>query len=164
MLPPPARYFNPRSPCGERLNSDSTPASTAVISIHALLAESDWRRYSRRGQWGYFNPRSPCGERHGACIKTGTIDAISIHALLAESDNLDRGIRAGPGEISIHALLAESDSGARAPSRAYRNFNPRSPCGERQEHTRQCVTKPCISIHALLAESDSTSAVISPSR
>ena len=83
--------------------------SFICISIHALLAESDLGRQSRR------QDRSP----------------ISIHALLAESDqlygrvlepaleflstlSLRRATDGGrPGkvdfDISIHALLAESD-------------------------------------------------------
>ena len=35
-----------------------------VISIHALLAESDSAQGSIFPQTSYFNPRSPCGERH----------------------------------------------------------------------------------------------------
>ena len=43
--PPPARIgksnFYPRSPCGERLNDAINGCNPDVISIHALLAESD---------------------------------------------------------------------------------------------------------------------------
>ena len=56
-------YFYPRSPCGERPAEPETTPSANVISIHALLAESD-------------QPRKT--EVPGAII--------SIHALLAESD------------------------------------------------------------------------------
>ena len=56
-------YFYPRSPCGERLRVSVGDAHVCVISIHALLAESD--------QWW-------------DCSNTG--GGISIHALLAESD------------------------------------------------------------------------------
>ena len=59
---------------------------TLVISIHALLTESDllppWWLYSG----SYFNPRSPCGERPGRDPSRGCRGGISIHALLAESD------------------------------------------------------------------------------
>ena len=54
--------FYPRSPCGERL----TPArmsSRLLISIHALLAESDNCTSIGRPKRLYFYPRSPCGER-----------------------------------------------------------------------------------------------------
>ena len=57
-----------------------------VISIHALLAESDPGRRSA-------HPHLP----------------ISIHALLAESDFHNSAAVKAAAAISIHALLAESD-------------------------------------------------------
>ena len=101
-----------------------------LISIHALLAESDragWQPWTVRR---YFYPRSPCGERPLPPHKQKRRNWISIHALLAESDVTN----AQPHKIvviSIHALLAESD---------YRFCAARVPKN--------------ISIHALLAESD----------
>ena len=106
-----------------------------MISIHALLAESDMQ------------------------IVIVVVHAlISIHALLAESD-LCRKFEKQDTRISIHALLAESDpikplkigknltflstlSLRRAtnlplvmiPSSLY--FYPRSPCGERPEKSK----------------------------
>ena len=56
--------FYPRSPCGERLKEVEKLSRVTVISIHALLAESD---YSSR-------------------IIMSVLGLISIHALLAESD------------------------------------------------------------------------------
>ena len=80
-----ARNFYPRSPCGERqfslgpvssgdkfLSTLSLRRATAgcsralivaVISIHALLAESDVRARAAEGASAHFYPRSPCGER-----------------------------------------------------------------------------------------------------
>ena len=103
-----------------------------LISIHALLAESDpkWMR-----------------------VDFLTVE-ISIHALLAESDEVEPVLRQ-LGGISIHALLAESDLGksgstvsdtlflstlslrratscTTAPKPCRSNFYPRSPCGERR--------------------------------
>ena len=60
------KYFYPRSPCGERLQSEC-PFAEAVPD---------------------FYPRSPCGERRSAHRYSRQCDAISIHALLAESDLL----------------------------------------------------------------------------
>ena len=80
-----------------------------MISIHALLAESDAVPVARR---------------------TSTT-GISIHALLAESDSEPATRLRRESNISIHALLAESDAanlGALPPAP---NFYPRSPCGER---------------------------------
>ena len=124
-----------------------------VISIHALLAESDASEGADFGHKMNFYPRSPCGERHSVRPETRQHDAISIHALLAESDphgqkskglhsvflstlslrraTYDTYAKVLRVNISIHALLAESDTPARMSSRLL-----------------------LISIHALLAESD----------
>ena len=40
------RNFYPRSPCGERLVGASQGANSEHISIHALLAESDYHTYT----------------------------------------------------------------------------------------------------------------------
>ena len=80
--------FYPRSPCGERLSSTrplfgafgflstlSLRRATLhavdklrllVISIHALLAESDQAGAPTRHHLQDFYPRSPCGERPAA--------------------------------------------------------------------------------------------------
>ena len=102
-----------------------------VISIHALLAESD-----------LFDEDDP-----------DNLWSISIHALLAESDwqaakALDR-LR-----ISIHALLAESDLDHGIALVPHQHFYPRSPCGERHADRSDSSYPAGISIHALLAESD----------
>ena len=128
------------------------------ISIHALLAESDFHLFA----------------------SSGVDFAISIHALLAESDATDAVNGCNPDYISIHALLAESDKPtplirfsrgiflstlslrrataiypSSTPPKEY--FYPRSPCGERQLDRTSPLTSRTISIHALLAESDPTS-------
>ena len=58
-------YFYPRSPCGERPLTDDVSTGGKIISIHALLAESDTLTDD---------------------VSTGG-KIISIHALLAESDS-----------------------------------------------------------------------------
>ena len=130
----------------------------SIISIHALLAESD--RVEHAAVQEFLR--------------------ISIHALLAESDVQGQARRAKPGAISIHALLAESDGQKRRlPVVSLRflstlslrratamstttvmpttDFYPRSPCGERLRRLRKHYNNPRISIHALLAESDRSS-------
>ena len=125
-----------------------------VISIHALLAESDFmfsvvfyleniflstlslrRATTCGGGWNeqprYFYPRSPCGERRQA-------QSLKVAAL----------------SISIHALLAESDRHLLEYPYLGQHFYPRSPCGERLWGNVRQVDRVSISIHALLAESD----------
>ena len=108
-----------------------------VISIHALLAESDRPGITRYYAGRHFYPRSPCGER------------------LCDPKIAKNGIT-----ISIHALLAESDSRHNLCPRKGKNFYPRSPCGERHNTIRIMQIASIISIHALLAESDDVIAVI----
>ena len=124
------KNFYPRSPCGERLQPATLRRRSVaflstlslrratkrpfgqlekdVISIHALLAESDWYKTWRANTIIHFYPRSPCGERH--------------HYGWSWYDDFT---------ISIHALLAESDPPAPLTLPPSANFYPRSPCGER---------------------------------
>ena len=60
---PPAHNFYPRSPCGERRLYVNMPCAFDIISIHALLAESDQVANTLDRLYKNFYPRSPCGER-----------------------------------------------------------------------------------------------------
>ena len=74
--------------------SDHTPRSVAPlqgISIHALLAESDLLYAMGYYRHGNFYPRSPCGERPLESWPDSEMRKISIHALLAESDHPNAG-------------------------------------------------------------------------
>ena len=57
-----------------------------MISIHALLAESDVKIMNVLSGLKNFYPRSPCGERLSRRYLAILGRRISIHALLAESD------------------------------------------------------------------------------
>ena len=146
-------YFYPRSPCGERRRLRTIQHPKINISIHALLAESDWCFYALFVLSFYFYPRSPCGERQGQKLHHPNHREISIHALLAESDNIppDSVLII---DISIHALLAESDLTVAAHFGRRKLFL--STLSLRRATSfltfEICVLK--ISIHALLAESD----------
>ena len=58
--------------------------------------------------------------------------------------------------VSIHALLAECDIGVPLRLNVLLRFNPRTPCGVRQEKTTESRQRRRVSIHALLAECDTT--------
>ena len=125
------RYFYPRSPCGERRRGGDFCYLDNIISIHALLAESD-------------------------CFKCslGNPHKISIHALLAESDiilllcvsyykkflstlSLRRAtFRSSCKGISYFVFLSTLSLRRATANRLRRlspklYFYPRSPCGER---------------------------------
>ena len=79
-----------------------------LISIHALLAESDLRLM-------FFLLCGPLFLSTLSLRRATHYDNYNLHCV----------------EISIHALLAESDVSGGAPSSSFGNFYPRSPCGER---------------------------------
>ena len=125
------QHFYPRSPCGERrvhydnynlhcvisihallAESDAANAVDQIlpghISIHALLAESDRHSSAANSSLSHFYPRSPCGERQDEEFFP------SWFALFLSTLSLRRAtklVKADTSEhlISIHALLAESD-------------------------------------------------------
>ena len=102
------RYFNPRSPCGERRARSRSRrggrgfqstlpvwgATAALlcgrkgggISIHAPRVGSDCRIVDRFLTLLHFNPRSPCGERPDVNHDFVKSFTISIHAPRVGSD------------------------------------------------------------------------------
>ena len=147
-------YFYPRSPCGERHLRVVDGSKSSIISIHALLAESDLDQIPPRGFHYHFYPRSPCGERPLAEAKEASATAfLSTLSLRRATDNRIFHVRSLTS-ISIHALLAESDSTASVATLDENHFYPRSPCGERPRQAAIRMNLNDISIHALLAESD----------
>ena len=80
-----------------------------LISIHALLAESDLQRNQHQREQKDISIHALLAESDGHvqyCIRARE---ISIHALLAESDSDQGASNQKARQISIHALLAESD-------------------------------------------------------
>ena len=103
------RDFYPRSPCGERLHIGRGCVMIHRISIHALLAESDYER-------------SPISLTAAEFLSTP-----SLRRATADSDSSKTYL-----VISIHTLLAESDSGLMLSRISAKDFYPRPPCGERR--------------------------------
>ena len=124
----------------------------------------------------YSNPRSPRGERQGAGRRgraahefqstlpargaTGlwffdrrAVEDISIHAPREGSDTTTSP-RAMICGISIHAPREGSDACEQAVAPKLRNFNPRSPRGERPTRYGGVATQCTISIHAPREGSD----------
>ena len=151
------RYFYPRSPCGERHLRVVDGSKSSIISIHALLAESDGGFALAHLFQLSISIHALLAESDRNFAGNAAAIGISIHALLAESDLLTV-VPNGQYKISIHALLAESDRQRKEDYKAPVNFYPRSPCGERPPDDTDNATGKQISIHALLAESDSKSA------
>ena len=110
------KYFNPRSPHGERRDGE----------------------YAMGGKTKYFNPRSPHGERHFSARLTAK-HTIFQSTLPARGATCDAGKSILSLAISIHAPRTGSDACILPDSCFRKNFNPRSPHGERR--TKTCGTK-----------------------
>ena len=124
-----------------------------VISIHALLAESDAPPYNLMIQHANFYPRSPCGERQLEIIAVGRVEDFYPRSPCGERPAKFR-LLSKLFTISIHALLAESDPAPLRPLHSQKQFLSTLSL-RRATIIPICmgVTAP-ISIHALLAESD----------
>ena len=147
------RHFNPRSPCGERqmieINNECNYGFQSTLPMRGATAKGVGLGASKvfqstlpmRGATltgglnrvppGHFNPRSPCGERPA-------VSTLSSLPALFQSTLPMRGATAFKmslqiiGGISIHAPHAGSDENLYNLLQTVRDFNPRSPCGERR--------------------------------
>ena len=102
--------FNPRSPCGERPTSGGASRQTSLFQSTLSLR--------RATGWPYRTVRTR---------------GISIHALLAESDSASTSRPVTPRTFQSTLSLRRATRTGSAPGRVCRYFNPRSPCGERQQ-------------------------------
>ena len=131
ITPAASRNFYPRSPCGERQLHINRAAKTVIflstlslrratgqknleyryllISIHALLAESDPTAKNRSTRSKNFYPRSPCGERRSGHDLGGRVIQGFLSTLSLRRATLYYFACPFLSFISIHALLAESD-------------------------------------------------------
>ena len=145
--------FYPRSPCGERLCNQLLFDTLELISIHALLAESDRKRTSGSYKDRQFLSTLSLRRATICNVPQQHKVVISIHALLAESDrnggDTEPGLRDFYPRSPCGERLVTTRCGGKA---AY--FYPRSPCGERRGPVKTRLECIYISIHALLAESD----------
>ena len=178
FAPPPLHprrtYFNPRSPCGERLPRLALSASAALFqstlplrgATSASVSGTRCRRFQstlplRGATWlgeimryapGDFNPRSPCGERPQPLVVELRAD-ISIHAPLAGSDAEVQHAAPARG-ISIHAPLAGSDSSRYRWKVGVKSFQSTLPLRGATTAWGDELFYLDISIHAPLAGSD----------
>ena len=108
----------------------SSSLAAIKISIHAPRVGSDaFSRTLREGGDVFQSTLPVWGATEIAAHITAT-PGISIHAPRVGSDGVARGLLADD-LISIHAPRVGSDGKIPHPGGGRKNFNPRSPCGER---------------------------------
>ncbi len=127
--------FNPRSPCGERLSLKS--ATEQLLKFQSTLPMRGATRIREHRQNGFIGFQSTLPMR-GAT----TFGQIGLRLGKFQSTLPMRGATRKPMNvadqflISIHAPHAGSDMVGGCCGRHLYHFNPRSPCGERQENPR----------------------------
>ena len=130
--------FNPRSPHGERRGGRIPTLYAQSISTHAPRTGSDGFPPARGAAPANFNPRSPHGERRGG--KNSPPPQRKFQPTLPA-----RGATTEPRKpsrttcISTHAPRTGSDAQACAIIILVRDFNPRSPHGERHGGVKEYV-------------------------
>ncbi len=123
-------HFNPRTPCGVRPFITSLSACLTLFqSTHPLRGATVASTSTEVASW-YFNPRTPCGVRLPVCTAWLIFANISIHAPLAGCDAPSLTLIVIT-YISIHAPLAGCDFSNRGGFFVMFDFNPRTPCGVR---------------------------------
>ena len=144
--------FNPRSPCGERPD-EFFPAMVLFVFQSTLPMRGATSLPFQEMQDSYISIHAPHAGSDVLIDKVCSINFISIHAPHAGSDTVPslvplrgflfqstlpmrgatalRNVLSGLYGISIHAPHAGSDCIITARVSGGRDFNPRSPCGER---------------------------------
>ena len=103
-------HFNPRAPCGAR---------QPVTKLNVRQEN--------------FNPRAPCGARHELTHPSNHRGEISTHAPLAGRDGHESFYRNPWSEFQPTRPLRGATRIRYSKSRNRKHFNPRAPCGARQQ-------------------------------
>ena len=178
--PLPCDNFNPRTPCGVRPGLGSERGSVCIFqSTHPLRGATVVSQATKQiARISIHAPLAGCDMRGFQCRK---LERISIHAPLAGCDcrcpppmgdakfqsthplrgaTISRWCCVRIMRISIHAPLAGCDRIASAGRSASGHFNPRTPCGVRQDESGYSRAGGWISIHAPLAGCDFSTAAV----
>ena len=126
----------------EQISIHAPREGSDCVSIHIILTRSDFNPRSPRGErltqaafgaesLSHFNPRSPRGERRSAILSPFASPRFqSTLPARGATCKISNGEQAA--EISIHAPREGSDQLPCRMAQASRDFNPRSPRGERR--------------------------------
>ena len=154
-MPSPMRqwlYFNPRSPCGERL-MDAFSNAAMVIFQSTLPVWGATIRHGGGLHRVHISIHAPRVGSDDNRVFPGRLRGISIHAPRVGSD-ADTVRVLCVLIISIHAPRVGSDQFPAGRCSSPHDFNPRSPCGERRPHLLSRGGASLISIHAPRVGSD----------
>ena len=169
------RYFNPRSPHGERppfaaINPPTIGFQSTLPARGATLSP-----LCSNGRTNYFNPRSPHGERHatGTLLKGRRVFQSTLPARgatgrveqTAQESAFQSTLPARGATLVLRRLRLADQFQSTLPARGAttistgvlpiaKDFNPRSPHGERPGGVYRASGRAGISIHAPRTGSD----------
>ena len=102
------KYFNPRSPCGERPVSNPGFSVKPYFNPRSPCGERPFV-YECFPLRAYFNPRSPCGERPALTVLFQATHGFQSTLPVRGATGAAPAIEANKTYISIHAPRAGSD-------------------------------------------------------
>ena len=169
-------YFNPRAPCGARLQSPqiwiclerfqpTRPLRGATKRTkmmdnnlifqptRPLRGATGGYRQVQRGE-GNFNPRAPCGARPYPDRAAHRRACISTHAPLAGRDLRRQQCGTERKYFNPRAPCGARPAACRRTESRELHFNPRAPCGARHHRPQRAQADHRISTHAPLAGRD----------
>ena len=145
-------YFYPRSPCGERPATTANKALQKIISIHALLAESDQQERGNRKAHVNFYPRSPCGERRSKAKSKARLKDFYPRSPCGERQFINKSSKLSRKFLSTLSLRRATHW--QVGQKRFRQFLSTLSLRRATWWLRCWQLAARISIHALLAESD----------
>ena len=148
------QYFNPHSPCGERLRVCCAQSECRSISIHTPLAGSDRTMTPIRPLARLFQSTLPLRGATDERLAAYWLTYISIHTPLAGSDAMPELFVRDRLRISIHTPLAGSDAMPELFVRDRLRISIHTPLAGSDTGAVESIEIQGISIHTPLAGSD----------
>ena len=132
-------YFNPRSPCGERLRYHHTAQSLELFQPTLPVRGATYPCTPLGAGHAHFNPRSPCGERPAPRSSPARLPRFQPTLPVRGATGVGC-----PEYVLLFHFNPRSPCGERlrtiSSTWMQTDFNPRSPCGERLFLNRQAVS------------------------
>ena len=124
--------FNPRTPCGVRLSSLTQPSETKLFQSTHPMRGATAGSPSPRCSLSDFNPRTPCGVRPGALHKELRVETFQSTHPMRGATQWEQNLAQLAEFQSTHPMRGATACPLWTLAQP-QNFNPRTPCGVRQQ-------------------------------
>ena len=127
------RHFNPRTPCGVRLNLMLNLLWGGTFqSTHPLRGATSGTPRDTGVEW-HFNPRTPCGVRPFFGLRKKASNHFNPRTPCGVRQVITFSQRSPEAFQSTHPLRGATTPRCRRCPCSIQNFNPRTPCGVRPQ-------------------------------